>query len=399
MTSHKPAAGSEPTRLKPVNRYRIRKKPAIAVLGLIAALALTLRLLIGGGVLAQDATGDATPSGTPEPDAPRITIDFTELNDSGVTGSATLYENGDQTIVELDLDETGENHPAHIHEGTCEDLQPEPAYNLENAGEEGTSTTLVDVSLAELLDGDYAIDLHLSPNELGTLIVCADIEGEPSNAEGTPVAIGGGTPTSTEAATAEPLATESVTEPPVTEEPVVTEAATVEPVATEEPIPTTVPTDVPAETPVVTEAPVATEDDAGDGTGASGADTSPTGGQGGPSTGDGTQGSTTTVESGKGVPLTTTTSTGGVTSAAGDGTQGSVEDLSGKGAALNPTTGLPATTGSGSSLILPGPPIGAAIWASGGFAVVLMMWAVAIRRGERRYARVPAQIRWRRLGI
>ena len=78
------------------------------------------------------------------------------------------------------------------------------------------------------------------------------------------------------------------------------------------------------------------------------------------------------------------------------GQAGGVQELSGKGGAIH-SRSLPATTGSGSSLIHPGSPMGAAIWASGAFAVVLMMWAVVIRRGEFPI-RLPAQVRWKRLG-
>jgi hypothetical protein len=165
--------------------------------------AIGLFALSAASIAAQDAT--ATPAAsptvtvTPEPDAPRLELEFEELNDSGVSGTATLYEAGDRTIVELDLEDTGENHPAHIHAGSCDDLQPEPEYPLENVGSDGRSTSVVDASLDELIDGDFAIDLHLAPNELGTLIVCADIEGEPEvpAAAGTPQARPAATPEGT----------------------------------------------------------------------------------------------------------------------------------------------------------------------------------------------------------
>jgi hypothetical protein len=166
-------------------------------------VAIGLFALSTASIAAQDAT--ATPAAsptvtvTPEPDAPRLELEFEELNDSGVSGTATLYEAGDRTIVELDLEDTGENHPAHIHAGSCDDLQPEPEYPLENVGSEGRSTSVVDASLDELIDGDFAIDLHLAPNELGTLIACADIEGEPEvpAAAGTPEARPAATPEGT----------------------------------------------------------------------------------------------------------------------------------------------------------------------------------------------------------
>ena len=171
---------------------------------------------------------------TPEPDAPRITIDFTELNDSGVTGTATLYEDGDQTIVELDLDDTGEDHPAHIHEGTCDDLQPESAYDLENVGEDG------DKHIAGRCPapGPDRRRLRDRSSSLAQRARHADrVRRDRRHARGAeaPGRDGGGhqrrlkrrprnqrTETATEApATEEPAATEcQLTEPPATEEPV-----------------------------------------------------------------------------------------------------------------------------------------------------------------------------------
>lgn len=191
-------------------------------------------LAIAGSALpagfAQDTAGTPAATVTPEPDAPRLELKFEEFNDSGVSGTATLYEAGDRTIVELDLEDTGDDHPAYIHATSCEDLEPEPAYLLQNVGREGQSTSVVDAPLDDLIDGDFAIDLRLAPNELGTLIVCAEIEGEPQapSASGTP----GATPeaTATEAAEPTATATEDVTDAAATETP-------------DEPEPTAVPTE------------------------------------------------------------------------------------------------------------------------------------------------------------
>src|SRR5918996_3333137 len=75
-------------------------------------------------------------------------------------------------------------HPAHIHEGTCDELDPNPAFPFSNvsgeflngdtptagdevgASEESLtvegSTTTVDVSLDDLLASNYAINVHES---------------------------------------------------------------------------------------------------------------------------------------------------------------------------------------------------------------------------------------------
>jgi hypothetical protein len=320
----------------------------------LAALSLLLNLVAGANALAQD---EGTPAATPDPSANRLEIDFEELNDSGLSGTATLYEAGDQTIVELELDGTGDEHPVHIHEGTCDDIQPESAYDLENVGREGTSVSLIDVSLSELLEGDYVIDLHLAPNQLGLLIACAGIEGEPVNAEGTPVDIGGPTePTEepTEEATEEP--TEEATEAP-------TEEATEE--TTPEPSPT--PTE-----------------DPGDGTDGVTTDVTPVG--------DGTDG-------GKGIPLTPTPSpaaVGGTTDDSGDGTSGDKLGAgSGKGVPITTTSSLPESTGSGDSLLLPTTPMGAAAWATATFSLVLFGSGLHIRRAVQK----QATGRWHRIGL
>lgn len=337
---------------------------------LVAAVALGFLLFPAIPALAQEDTDapDSTPVATPEPDAPRVTIEFEELNDSGVTGEATLYEAGDLTLVEVELEDTGENHPAHIHLGTCEDIEPESAYDLDNVTEEGSSVTLVDISLGELLDGDYVIDLHISPNELGTLIVCADIEGQPANAEGTPADVGGpGDPT------AEPTATEAATESLTTqpdETEVAVQAVTQEPTAivvpTEEP--TSVPTQQPTAEPTATPEPTPTPDDSTDGTG----------GAIRPIMSDGTG-----ADSGKGspflsAPTPTVAAVGGTSSIQGDGTSGQSQALSGKGAPVGGTTSVMATTGSGPLDAFSPNSSSAAMWASGALALSLTMLAMAL---------------------
>lgn len=127
---------------------------------------------------------------TPPADAPALSVTFIELNDSGVSGVATLYADGDQTIVDITVEDAGPIHPAHIHAGTCDDLTATPEYTLENVVD-GSSISIVDVSLDDLLASDFSIDLHLSPDELGTMIVCAPIEGNPTAGTETPVSVGG----------------------------------------------------------------------------------------------------------------------------------------------------------------------------------------------------------------
>ena len=148
-----------------------------------AAGAALLALLLGGpGGLAQDAT---------------------PVSDMG--GAAV----GDGGIP----------HPAHIHVGTCADLDPTPLFPLADvvipaagaeagaatpgatpvggsdmatpitaAGEEGAaaaipagaSTTAIETGLSDLLAADHAVNVHLSYEEVNTYIACGTIGGQPN---------------------------------------------------------------------------------------------------------------------------------------------------------------------------------------------------------------------------
>jgi hypothetical protein len=106
--------------------------------------------------------------------AASVTIDLAELNDSGMSGTATLTENGDKTDVVLELTGATGDHPVHIHNGSCENLG-EVAFALTDIDADGKSETTVDISLANLTSGDYAINAHLSVEDIATYVACGDI--------------------------------------------------------------------------------------------------------------------------------------------------------------------------------------------------------------------------------
>jgi Cu/Zn superoxide dismutase len=134
---------------------------------LIAALALAMFAFAGCGDDDDDAAaGD------------EVTVELSEEAGSGQTGTATLTGEGEQTTVsiEIDGDPVSESQPAHIHEGNCgDDLNPEPAFGLPNVTD-GTSESTVDVSLDTLTSSDYAINLHMSDEDLTTYTSCGNID-------------------------------------------------------------------------------------------------------------------------------------------------------------------------------------------------------------------------------
>jgi hypothetical protein len=129
---------------------------------------LTRSLIVLGLTLALPACGASQ--------AASRTVDLETLNDSGVTGSATLTDLGNGTTrVEVDVDPAGHpDMPAHIHPGTCTDLVPQYTYGLEDVID-GQSETIVEASLDELFAGDLALNIHNSSQDFATYTACADL--------------------------------------------------------------------------------------------------------------------------------------------------------------------------------------------------------------------------------
>ena len=99
------------------------------------------------------------------------------------------------------------SHPVHIHEGTCDDLNPKPLFPLTNVSEMGllegmtggtpeaddaametsdpmgaetafgveTSYTLVEASLEDIVEGGHAINIHESTENVENYITCGGI--------------------------------------------------------------------------------------------------------------------------------------------------------------------------------------------------------------------------------
>ena len=81
-----------------------------------------------------------------------VTVKLVPQNRSGESGSAKLTPMGeDKTQVEISLKggPKGTPQPAHIHEGSCAKLNPQPKYPLQNVVD-GKSTSEVPVGIAQL---------------------------------------------------------------------------------------------------------------------------------------------------------------------------------------------------------------------------------------------------------
>jgi hypothetical protein len=134
---------------------------------------LTVVLAVALGAFAVAGCGGDDEAGEDE-----VTVQLNEFESSGQTGTATLTAEGEQTQVSIELDDepVSASQPAHIHEGTCDNLTAEPAFGLPNVVD-GSSETTVDVSLETLTSSAYAVNLHMSDDDLATYTSCGNIEG------------------------------------------------------------------------------------------------------------------------------------------------------------------------------------------------------------------------------
>lgn len=114
---------------------------------------------------------------TPVAAADPITIQLGAQNNSGITGTATLTDLGNnQTRVTINVTgfTVGTPSPVHIHEGTCATLNPTVKYGLTNLVD-GKSETTVPVALSAILAQPHAINAHKSAQEATVYVACGNI--------------------------------------------------------------------------------------------------------------------------------------------------------------------------------------------------------------------------------
>jgi hypothetical protein len=118
-------------------------------------------------------------------------VTMNEQNGSGQNGTAMLVGMDDgTTMVTLDISNgTSEPQPAHIHAGTCANLDPKPAFPLNNVVD-GKSETIVPMDIHDLTEGTFAINVHKSATEAAVYTSCGDLtlaeEVEESHSPGMP---------------------------------------------------------------------------------------------------------------------------------------------------------------------------------------------------------------------
>ena len=106
-----------------------------------------------------------------------------------VSGTATVMGNADssQTRVEVALTGAtpGAGHPWPLHRGTCGDDQgivgEASAYAPLTVGINRRATGTATLGIPMPRSGEYMINIHASPTDLGTIVACGNLTGPSGN--------------------------------------------------------------------------------------------------------------------------------------------------------------------------------------------------------------------------
>ena len=105
-----------------------------------------------------------------------VTAELEEENDSGITGTAVLTAEGNQTRVVVELVGAEEGTEGHMFDSTCDDHGGATVFHdFTPADAEGRSETVVDAPFSELTTGEYWIHLHQPAVERGGGLVCGQV--------------------------------------------------------------------------------------------------------------------------------------------------------------------------------------------------------------------------------
>jgi predicted lipoprotein with Yx(FWY)xxD motif len=147
-----------------------------------------------------------TPDGSiiTAPTTVAIDVPLAAGRDGAQPGTARLTAKGNQTDVAITVKagDAGVAQPAHIHAGACP-VPGDVKYPLKDVVD-GKSTTTLDVPLAQLLAGGFAINVHQSAADIGKYVACGAIpqgsvvklgDGRDASQPGTAVLLANGTKT------------------------------------------------------------------------------------------------------------------------------------------------------------------------------------------------------------
>jgi Cu/Zn superoxide dismutase len=145
----------------------MRTIPKFAALGAALVLGATVAPAVAGDTISQMAP--MTMGKAP------LTVPLKPENASGESGTATLTDTpaGLRVVISL-KGAPAAAQPAHIHMGSCANLNPTPKYPLSNVVAGKSTTVVKGIKIAQLV-GKTAINVHKSLTDIPTYVACGDI--------------------------------------------------------------------------------------------------------------------------------------------------------------------------------------------------------------------------------
>ena len=103
-------------------------------------------------------------------------------NNSGITGDASVHSAvaASQVSIRIRGASAGAVHPWHVHHGTCgsggaivDEAGDYPALTVGTGGG-ASATATIEVALED--DHAYHVNVHRSPQDLGTIVACGNLD-------------------------------------------------------------------------------------------------------------------------------------------------------------------------------------------------------------------------------
>ena len=111
-------------------------------------------------------------------DVQRTRYQVLPVDGSGVRGSVLVSDYGFEgavAVILLSGTPVDGVHPAHFHLGDC-GSGGDIVVPLENvSGRSGLSVTTTDASYEDIVSGDHYLNIHLSPDSMGTIVACGEV--------------------------------------------------------------------------------------------------------------------------------------------------------------------------------------------------------------------------------
>jgi len=145
-----------------------------------------------------------------------VVIDLAEQNGSGISGTATLTPDGNNTTVKIEVNGPVGANPADVLSGDCTTNDPTPVFNLTAVDANGVSETSVASSITDLTAAPHVIVLRASATNLGTIVSCGEIVEGAAAATETPAASTATSAATTTAAATSTTSTAAATEATIT---------------------------------------------------------------------------------------------------------------------------------------------------------------------------------------